>query len=183
MQQYLQARASPFAQVVVRNPVYDRLQLRCSVGLSPGAHEGEVLQRLNATTVRLLSPWFDEGYGPDFDWVVRSEDLEARLRELDGVAYVTRLSLLHVGCTDDGIYTLGDTAREGAGAEGRPGGAAQRGNAMARAPWSLALPLATHIVEAERAPDAPQTAPQPTGIARLAIASTFVIAGADGADT
>jgi hypothetical protein len=182
MQQYLQARASPFAQVVVRNPVYDRIQLRCSVGLAPGAHEGEVLQRLNATTVRLLSPWFDEGYAPDFDWVVRSEDLEARLRELDGVAYVTRLSLLHVGCTDDGIYTLGDTAREGAGAEGRPGGAARRGNAMARAPWSLALPLATHIVEAERAPDAPQTAPQPTGIARLAIGSTFVIAGADGVD-
>lgn len=173
MQQYLQERASPFAQVVVRNPVYDRIQLRCSVGLVRGTHEGEVLQRLNATAVRLLSPWCDDGYGPDFDWVVRSEDLEARLRQVDGVAYVNRLSLLHVGSTDEGVYTLGDTAREGAGAEART--TARRGHAMARTPWSLALPMARHIVEAES--DAPDTAPRPTGIAWLAIGSTFVIGG------
>lgn len=177
MQQYLQDRASPFARVVVRNPVYDRIQLRCSVALVPGAHEGEVLQRINATAVRLLSPWCDEGYAPDFDWVVRSEDLEARLRELDGVASVTRLSLLHVGCSDEGDYTLGDTARAADGAAA-PGGAARRGHAVARTPWSLALPLATHIVEA--AADGQGGAPEPTGIARLAIGSTFVIAASDG---
>lgn len=161
MAAHLQARASPFAQLVVRNPAYERLQLRCSVGLRPGVHEGEALQRLDRLVVALLSPWFDEGYGPDFDWVVRSEDLEARLRALEGVAFVSQLSLLHVLRNDDGVYTLADTARRGAG------------HARAGTPWSLVLPTAGHIVAA--VPGVPDPAPQPTGIARLAIGGTFVV--------
>jgi len=166
MADYLRERASPFAKILVRNPAYDRIQLRCSVGLARGAHEGAALQRIDRTVVETLSPWFDDGCGAAFDWVVRSEDLEARLRALDCVEYVTQLSLLHVTCSDDGVYTLVDSARQGAA------------RALARTPWSLALPMATHIVAA--AASFPDPAPQPTGIARLAIGSTFVIGQADG---
>ncbi len=173
MCEYLRERASPFAQIVVRNPVYDRIQLRCSVGLERGAHEGEVLQRLNAAVVRLLSPWCDEGCGPDFDWVVRSEDLQAQLRQLQGVDYVTRLSLLHVACSDAGAYTLGDTARRGAGEERVRIAEGRRGHAVAHVPWSLALPMPTHLVTALSS--VPDATPVPTGIAKLAIGSTFVI--------
>lgn len=174
MADYLRERASPFAKVVVRNPVYDRLQLRCMVGLARGVHEGEALQRITRTVVATLSPWFDDGCGPAFDWIVRGEDLEARLRALDGVDYVTQLSLLHLTCSDAGVYTLVDTAREGQGE--RPGeGRGERGHAVSRAPWSLALPMPTHIVTAASA--FPDPAPQPTGIAQLSIGSTFVIGG------
>jgi hypothetical protein len=173
MADYLRERSSPFAKVVVRNPVYDRLQLRCTVGLVRGVHEGEALQRITRTVVATLSPWFDDGCGPAFDWVVRGEDLEARLRALDGVEYVTQLSLLHVTCSDDGVYTLADTAR-GAADD------AARGHAVSRAPWSLVLPMPQHIVTA--APAFPASAvPLPTGIDQLSIGSTFVIGASTAA--
>lgn len=169
MADYLRERASPFAKIVVRNPVYDRLQLRCTVGLARGVHEGEALQRLTRTVVATLSPWFDGGCGPSFDWIVRGEDLEARLRALDGVEYVTQLSLLHVTCSDDGVYTLADTARD-------ERAEAARGHAVSLAPWSLALPMPQHIITA--LPTFPKSAvPQPTGIDQLSIGSTFVIGG------
>jgi len=176
MAEHLRERASPFAKIVVRNPAYDRLQLRCTVGLVRGAHEGASLQRINRRVVETLSPWFDDGCGPEFDWVVRGEDLEARLRALDCVDYVTQLSLLHVACSDDGVYTLGDTARRAPAAHGA--NTEGRGHATSLAPWSLALPMATHIVTAASA--FPDPAPQPTGIARLSVGSTFVIGTLDG---
>jgi len=169
MADYLAGLSSPFARVQVRNPAYERIQLRCAVGLQRGAHEGAALQRINQAVIEYLSPWFDGGYGPRFDWLVRSEDLEARLRALEGVAFVTQLSLLSVACSDEAVYTLSDTARAPAGV-----GA---GHVRARTPWSLALPMATHIVGA--AESFPDPAPLVTGVSRLAIGSTFVI-GAGG---
>ncbi|WP_431104054.1 hypothetical protein [Roseateles noduli] len=102
---------SPFARFQVRNPAYDRLQLRATLGLTRGAHEGATLRRVNEAIVHYLSPWFDDGYGARFDWLVRSEDLEARLRALEGVSFVTQLSLITVACDDRDVYTLSDTAR------------------------------------------------------------------------
>ncbi|WP_431262524.1 hypothetical protein ACQ859_20595 [Roseateles chitinivorans] len=108
---------SPFARFQVRNPAYDRLQLRATLGLTRGAHEGATLRRVNEAIVHYLSPWFDDGYGARFDWLVRSEDLEARLRALEGVSFVTQLSLITVACDDRDVYTLADTARAPLGAE------------------------------------------------------------------
>ena len=132
---------------------------------------------MNQEIVEFLSPWFDDGYGPRFDWLVRSEDLEARLRGLEGVSFVTRLSLITVACDDHGVYTLADTARAEMVSD-RPDqppaiGAA---HAHARLPWSIALPMPQHILTAvDRFPQT--VAPSATGVDRLAVGSTFVIGG------
>jgi len=177
---------SPFARFQVRNPAYDRLQLRATIGLTRGAHEGATLRRVNEAVVHYLSPWFDEGYGPRFDWLVRSEDLEGRLRALEGVSFVTRLSLITVACDDRDVYALSDTARAPLGAEppGQDGARPARGaaHAHARLPWSIALPLPQHILTAiDLYPEA--VAPQVTGVDRLAVGSTFVIGGPESQDT
>lgn len=179
---------SPFARFQVRNPAYDRLQLRATIGLARGAHEGATLRRVNQEIVEFLSPWFDDGYGPRFDWLVRSEDLEARLRGLEGVSFVTRLSLITVACDDNGVYTLADTARAPLGTappaqEGQAGEVPAIGaaHAHARLPWSIALPMPQHILTAvDRFPQT--VAPSATGVDRLAVGSTFVIGGPAGQD-
>lgn len=180
MAQALREVGSPFADFQVRNPAYDLLQLRATIGLRTGAHEGATLRRVNDTVVRMLSPWFDEGYPLRFDWLVRSEDLEARIRQLDGVDTVSRLSLLTLTCDDDGAYRLHDTALAPLGPEppGQDGDRPARGaaHAHARLPWSLALPLPQHILSAAHDPAGPRAA-QPTGVAQLAVGATFVIGG------
>ncbi|RZI58248.1 MAG: hypothetical protein EOP37_16810 [Rubrivivax sp.] len=183
--------ASPFARFQVRNPAYDRLQLRATLGLTRGAHEGATLRRVNEAIVHYLSPWFDDGYGARFDWLVRSEDLEARLRALEGVSFVTQLSLITVACDDRDVYTLADTARARPGAEppGQDGQDGQDGappatgaaHARARLPWSIALPMPQHILTAvDRFPET--VAPRATGVDRLAVGSTFVIGAPDRQD-
>jgi hypothetical protein len=43
----------------------------------------------------------------------------------------------------------------------------------ARAPWSIALPMPEHMVSV--AADLAEVAPEATGIARLAVGSTFIV--------
>lgn len=161
MARSLQALASPAARVLVRNAAYERIQVRCRLGLAPGSPPGLVLRRANRALVEYLSPWYDDGAPPAFGWQLRCEDLEGLLRRVDGVAEVGGLSLLQVTEYDDGLYTLGDTAR-------RAGGRLQ-----ARLPWSLALPLADHLLALADAPA--DAAPEPSGIEQLGLGSTFIV--------
>jgi hypothetical protein len=161
------------------NAVYERIQVRCTVGLARGVHVGRSVRHINQAIVEYLSPWHDTGYGARFDWVVRCEDIETRLREVEGVEFVTKVSLLHVAMDERGTYTLGDTARghgngQGHGA-GLDAGAVEPGHVGPRCPWSIALPMRQHIVTAVDAYT--DARPEPTGIARLAIGSTFIVGG------
>ncbi|SEL37910.1 hypothetical protein SAMN05216359_108100 [Roseateles sp. YR242] len=163
----LKALASPFANIEVRNPMYEQLQVRGVVGLQRGAHAGATLQRMNQALVEMLSPWMDQGYGPRFDWTVRAEDIEARLRNMPGVAFITQLSILRLSQDDNGSYRLADTAR--ASEE-------ERRHVTHSRPWSLALPMPQHLLSDTEG--FTYSAPVATGISKLAIGSTFVISGA-----
>ncbi|MBB3193209.1 hypothetical protein [Roseateles terrae] len=163
----LRELASPFAHIEVRNPMYEQLQVRGVVGLQPGAHPGATLQRLNRTVVEMLSPWMDGGYPPRFDWTLRAEDIEARLRSQPGVAFITQLSLLRVSQDDNGRYRLADTAR---------GPEDHRRHVSSSRPWSLAVPMPLHLLSDTQGFS--HSAPVVTGISKLAIGSTFVISGA-----
>jgi hypothetical protein len=164
---HLRRRASPFVQLQVRNAAFERIQVRCTVKLTRGAQAGLALRRVNHAIVDTISPWRTPGYGPSFDWVVRCEDIEAQVRALDCVESVTQVSLLHVAQDDRGLYTLGDTAR-------RAGELATR--ARPKSPWSLVLPLREHIVNIVDASS--YAPPEATGIARLGIGDTFILARA-----
>jgi hypothetical protein len=163
---FLRGLSSPFAQIQVRNAVYERIQVRCAVRFARNAAPGQSLQRVNRAIVDFLSPWFpDSGYTPTFDWTIRCEDVEAHLRSMAEIDFVTRLSLLRVAQGDNGVYALYDTARSRAGAvvtQLRP-----------LSPWSIALPMREHLVSAVDA--VASNSPEATGIADLAIANTFIV--------
>ena len=173
---YLRSLASPWTQFDVLNAVYERIQVRCCVKLAPGAATGLVLRRVNEAIIEYLSPWWDGGCRPTFDWIIRCEDVEAHLRKLDGVELVTCTSLLHIAEDDEDSYTLGDTARLNSRVATR-GTAAQRPSDQVQAscPWSIALPMPNHLVTLVDAAAATDSGPIPTGIGRLAIGSTFIV--------
>mgnify|MGYP000582517298 CR=1 FL=1 len=59
----------------------------------PARTPAATLQRLNRTLVEMLSPWMDGGYPARFDWTLRAEDIEARLRSQPGVLIQTSGSM------------------------------------------------------------------------------------------
>ena len=167
IQAYLRSLSSPFAQLQVRNAVYERIQVRCTVKLARGAQAGQALRRINQAIIDYISPWRAGGCQPSFDWTVRCEDVEAHVRSLDCVDFVTQLSLLHVAQSDMQLYTLSDTAR---------GQAERATRAQPRSPWSIVLPMREHMLTA--VDSSSDERPEATGIARLGIGGTFVVGGA-----
>ncbi len=165
----LQERASPFAQLLVRNVCYERVQVRCSVQLQPAAQPGATRRLINRALVEYLSPWHDAGFGPRMGWQLRCEDVQAQVRRVPGVAGVSGLSLLHVVRDDDGSHHYGDTARQDT---------EHRDQLRARHPWGVVLPLDTHLIELEDHQGSPW--PKSSGVTELAVGETLVVA-ADGA--
>ena len=162
---FLAERASAFATISVRNVAYERIQVRCTVQIQRGAQGGRVLQRVNDAIVEHLSPWNDPDYGPRLDWVLRCDDVEARIRQVPGVQAVGKLSLLGVARADaSSRYTLHDTARPGPGQVG--------GELRANSRWSIALPMREHLLSNDELRD---PAPEETGVKYLKVGATFVI--------
>jgi len=162
--QFLSDRMPPHQPLLVRNASYERIQVRCTLRLARGEPAGERLRELNQSLRDYLSPWRPGGITTQFDWQLRTEDVEAFLRAQPGVDAIGRASLLHIVLSDDAVYTLSDTAR---------------GDRVVRPaqPWSLALPTRGHLLELV---DPPAPLAQPSGLSKLTIASSFII-GRDAA--
>jgi len=159
IERFLAARMAPGQALLVRNPTYERIQVRCSLRLQTGQAVGERLRQLNATVRHFLSPWREGGLTTHFDWRLRAEDMEALLRDADGVASVGQVSLLHITSNDDGAHRLEDTAR------------GQR-LLQPTQPWSLALPTRHHLLESSEHPS--MHAPI-SGLSKLTLGSSFII--------
>ncbi|HEX7817334.1 hypothetical protein [Dyella sp.] len=170
MAAYLRERSTPGVRLLVRNAAYERIQVRCALQLTTGTHPGAALIRINQAIVEFLSPWHAEGCHANFDWEIRAETIEARLRELDDVETVGPISLLHIVSTDDNTYHLRDTARTRDKEPLRRVRPAQ--------PWSLVLPTTRHLIELIGHPAV--TRAQATGVGKLAIGGTFILGPAPG---
>lgn len=167
VQRYVRQLTSPFVRIEVRNPIYEQIQVRCTVKfvgeLSGG---GLYIKRLNRAINNYLSPWCDVGYGAKFGWMIRSDDIESYIRELDYVEFVTNFSMLHITAQHADNYTLMDTARLDSRHEAL---------ITPRYPWSLALPMRNHFIETSSTIETIE--PEVTGINELEVGSTFIIGG------
>jgi len=176
IQEFLKDKTSPFAQVEVRNPVYERVQIVCTVGLTDDARSlpGIYRKRLNEDIVEYLSPWAKAGSDVRFGWSFNGNDVKAFIRKLNYVSTVTNFSMLHITQDEQNrTYRLDDTARESSG--DRRGGwtAPGRDRIIPRYPWSLAIPSPVHDIELAGTVIRPDR-PVVTGIGRMAIGNTFI---------
>jgi len=166
IRRFLAQRSSPFVRIEVRNPVYERIQVRCTVKFAGGFQSGYFVNRLNREISDYICPWQAGGYGARFGWRIRKKDIESRLRELDYVDFISNFSMLHISQDAQGRYRLDDTARD----ETDP-----QVQVEPRFPWSLALPVRQHFIETMTTARAIE--PEVTGVDELEIGTTFIIPG------
>jgi hypothetical protein len=160
---YVAGLSSPFVSIKVRNPTYERIQVRVKVQFHRDDRGGVHRKRLNRAVVEYLSPWSRTGYTTCFGWCVRRDDLESFIRSLDYVHFVTDFSMLRVTEDDRGRYNLSDTAALGSE------------HIYPECPWSIAIPFEEHYIEIIQKPKVVQ--PEITGIDELEIGSNFIVPG------
>jgi hypothetical protein len=163
IEEYIKGLSSPFVRIKVRNPAYEKIQVRCKVQFSPGKAGGYYLRQLNQALVDYLSPWNETGYTAQFGWRIRRYDLKSYIRSLDYINFVTDFSLLRVAEDDSGYYSLFDTV------------ARQVKDISPHYPWSIAIPFKQHYLEISE--KAEVVKPVVTGINELEIGSNFIIPG------
>jgi hypothetical protein len=159
--------------------VYERVQVRCSVKWRGDSRDGQYARRLNQDLSDLICPWRAGGYRAKFGWSVSGEDVEAFVRDLDYVEFVTNFSMLHISVDEEGSYLLEDTVRTARDAMGKIDGEmlSHSGRVEPRYPWSLAIPVRDHFIETvDTFEDIP---PELTGIGELEIGYTFIVSGQD----
>lgn len=179
---FVRAHSSPQVFVEVRNPVYERIVVRCMVRLQPNAmrQQGYYLGLLNQALVDYISPWSKAGVAPRFGWQLQLDEVEAFIRRQYYVAYVTQVSMLHLTQDQVGKYQLDDTApaaRKGPGdASGQTASRQAAGRTIyPRYPWSIAIPDTANIIELYESATDRDVAPKMTGLGKLVLGNTFVV--------
>ena len=174
---FLEAHISPGVTLEVVNPVYQHVQVRCTVLLRAGADLGWYANALDTLVSDFISPWNPIGNTSHFGWAIRRHDIESFILAQDGVLAVQGLSMLSVSGRDTGhdLFSLKDTA-----APGRAGLPAGDDLIEPAYPWSIAVPIGRHHITVRHAGAQAQgqlhaMAPEPTGIGRMEIGSTFII--------
>ena len=182
IRRFIRQSASPFVEVEVRNPLYERVQVRCKAKFVDDTNLGFYIRKLNDDVSAFLCPWMPFGYQARFGWMINREEVEGYVRSRDYVEYVTDFSMLHITEDDEDLYTLADTVSrnpytEQSDSSDRPNRVTpRRGNRVRwRYPWSLAVPMERHFIEALQGIEPIE--PEPAGIGELDIGGTFIIGG------
>ena len=168
---YVKGLCSPFVKLEIRNPLYEQIQVRCTVKFSDTISDGSNVQRLNQQISDYICPWKPGGYRAKFGWSIRQQDIESFIRNLSYIEFMTNFSMLHITQDRFGKYSLFDTVSDNDPATENH----NRQVIYPRYPWSLAMPADTHFIESmlrEKSITANKT-----GIDELAIGGTFIISG------
>ncbi|MDE1460673.1 hypothetical protein [Spartinivicinus poritis] len=175
IKQTLQARCNPGITVEVANPIYERIQLRCSVVFNTNASDINGHSALNDAISHYLSAWGKYRFTPPFDWVLQPDMIEAFIRDLPYIAYVTNLSLIKVTPLLDGRYELFDSvvSDEDQAAPGITTATTAQRSVNPKYPWGIALPFAQHGIESKGQTN--DVIPDRTGVDELALGASFVI--------
>lgn len=166
IEQYVRRYAAPDAVISVENPVYEVVQVRCTVKLVSQLNTGHLSERINQALCDYLSPWNATGISQHFGWTLRQHDVVSFLLDLDFVDEVSGVSLLQiapVGERADLLYAMRDNAKQPAEKSIYPS-----------YPWSIAVPMNRHwiVLDCETS----NHPPKPIGIDELRVGSTFIIA-------
>ncbi|MDZ8082827.1 MAG: hypothetical protein RMX35_27655 [Nostoc sp. DcaGUA01] len=92
---YLQKYTSPFVQIVVKNPRYERIKYRVGIRFRNGYEQGYYLNQLNEDIKRFLSPWaYEEQADITFGSSIHSSSLIYFIENRPYVDYVANLKLI-----------------------------------------------------------------------------------------
>ncbi|PLX14151.1 MAG: hypothetical protein C0594_00405, partial [Marinilabiliales bacterium] len=88
---------SPFVNVCVRNPYYEKVQVKLDVKFNEGYDEGYYKKVLNDDIRKSLSPWmFSSELRPDFGVVIHGSAILNFIQNIDYVDFVENFSVFHI---------------------------------------------------------------------------------------
>ncbi|MCB1985376.1 MAG: baseplate J/gp47 family protein, partial [Nitrosomonas sp.] len=163
---------SPFVTVHFVNPVYETIQVRCTVKLKNGSARGMCLGKLNEAISAYISPWHDTvGYTAHFGWRINMHDVQSYIQQQDFVDRVTNFSVLRITPDGDALFDLFDSVVQTHKIK-------EFCEITPKYPWSISEPMREHFIEVD---DSFVTIePEITGIGELEIGSTFIVLNRDG---
>ncbi len=94
IQEYLQKYTSPFVQIVVRNPRYERIKYQVGIRFRHGYEQGYYLNQLNEDIKHFLSPWaYEEQADIPFGSSIHNSSVVYFIEKRPYVDYVANLKL------------------------------------------------------------------------------------------
>lgn len=162
IKQFLSGLSSPFARINVRNPVYERIQVRCRVKFSDPENPERHIRELNRLIFRYLSPWEETGMPLSFGWRIKRPDIMAYIRKQKTVDFLTDFSMLRIVGNGLGKFELFDSVPDAT-------------EIVPKYPWSIAVPALRHFITFTR--DLKTVPPEKTGVDELEIGDNFIITG------
>lgn len=169
VKEFISKLAPQFTTIHVDNPVYEVIQVRCTVKLKNSLLAGMCLSHLNQAISDFLSPWNEAvGYTSHFGWIINKQDIESFIQNLDYVDRVTNLSILRIAPLKEGYFELFDSAEKQ-----KTVSDSESRYVVPKYPWSIVAPIKQHFIEIDESYEL--FGPEITGIGELEIGSTFII--------
>ncbi len=162
---FIQMHASAHARVTVRNPVYERLTVKCSIKFDD--NNPFFLKQLNNDINRFLTPWIEgnETAGIIGNGIQRSTILSF-IQQLSYVKFVTGFSLIKTSKIN-GSYHFYDSAQV------KQNKQETSGVLYALTPYSVFVPVKNHLITI--IDEEAYIAPGPLGIDGLTLENNFIV--------
>lgn len=164
---FIQKHASAHARVTVRNPVYERLTVKCSIKFDD--NNPFFLKQLNNDINRFLTPWIEgnETAGIIGNRIQRSTIL-AFIQQLSYVKFVSGFSLIKTSRIK-GSYHFYDSAQL------KPDKQEPSDILYALTPYSVFVPVKNHLITI--IDEEAYIAPEALGVDGLTLETNFIVGG------
>jgi len=134
---YIALACSPYAQVEVINPVYERVKVSLKVVFEGSSNAGESVKKLENDLALFICPWFSKNQSEmSFGGGIERDDILSFVESLSYVRFVTKLSVIVLHYIN-GKYDISDSAAN----EGR------KNELYSSTPWSVLIPSQRHEIE------------------------------------
>ncbi|CAK9885823.1 MAG: hypothetical protein XXXJIFNMEKO3_02240 [Candidatus Erwinia impunctatus] len=147
-------------QIEVRNPGYEKIQIRCNITLKEGVSHGPALRRLEYAIKSQLCPWESNTLNTGLGFCLSLEKLSAFILRQPSVVNISALAALKISVDEDSDYALQDSA-----ATSQP--------IRAAFPWFLLIPEVRQYLQISA--DNHTHKPVTVGIGELAIGEQFIV--------
>lgn len=173
IKELIQKHASAHARITVRNPVYERLMIKCSIKFED--NNPFFLKQLNNDINRFLTPWIEgnETAGIIGSGIQRSTILSF-VQQLSYVKFVTGFSLIKTSKIN-GSYHFYDSSK------GHQNTQASSDVLYALTPYSVFVPVKNHLIDI--IDEETYIGPTPVGIDGLILENNFIVGGDTNQET
>lgn len=131
IKEYLKPLASPFVNIEVRNPIYERVKIASGVRFEKGKNNGTFLKKLNQDIIEFMCPWMvGKGQELELGGSIAKDVLLSFMEKRGYVEFVTKFSAVQVFPNPNG-FDVGDTAIDGSSSP----------IVKATKPWSVLIPF------------------------------------------